>query len=99
MHTAKRLGGRPRAIRLGGCHSGVSEQGTLFRDGEELIEASPRCCEQCPRGRVAEWFKAAVLKTAMGASPSWVRIPPLPPAVASKLLDTKRLLEIQNSRP
>jgi hypothetical protein len=28
---------------------------------------------------VAEWFKAAVLKTAMGASPSWVRIPPLPP--------------------
>jgi hypothetical protein len=32
------------------------------------------------RGRVAEWFKAAVLKTARGASPSWVRIPPLPPA-------------------
>jgi hypothetical protein len=28
---------------------------------------------------VAEWFKAAVLKTARGASPSWVRIPPLPP--------------------
>jgi hypothetical protein len=31
------------------------------------------------QGRVAEWFKAAVLKTAKGASPSWVRIPPLPP--------------------
>jgi integrase-like protein len=30
------------------------------------------------QGRVAEWFKAAVLKTARGASPSWVRIPPLP---------------------
>src|SRR5215204_7313623 len=30
-------------------------------------------------GRVAERFKAAVLKTARGASPSWVRIPPLPP--------------------
>ena len=30
-------------------------------------------------GRVAEWFKAAVLKTAVGASPPWVRIPPLPP--------------------
>jgi hypothetical protein len=28
---------------------------------------------------VAEWFKAAVLKTAVGASPPWVRIPPLPP--------------------
>lgn len=32
-----------------------------------------------PTGRVAEWFKAAVLKTAVGASPPWVRIPPLPP--------------------
>src|SRR5262249_10232451 len=31
------------------------------------------------QGRVAEWFKAAVLKTARGVSPSWVRIPPLPP--------------------
>ena len=32
-------------------------------------------------GRVAEWFKAAVLKTAVGATPPWVRIPPLPPTV------------------
>ncbi len=32
-----------------------------------------------PSGRVAEWFKAAVLKTAVGATPPWVRIPPLPP--------------------
>jgi rare lipoprotein A len=31
-------------------------------------------------GRVAEWFKAAVLKTARGATLSWVRIPPLPPS-------------------
>src|SRR5579864_1699319 len=30
-------------------------------------------------GWVAEWFKAAVLKTAVGASPPWVRIPPHPP--------------------
>src|SRR5829696_1338820 len=36
-------------------------------------------CAKTPDGRVAEWFKAAVLKTAKGASPSWVRIPPLPP--------------------
>ncbi len=28
---------------------------------------------------MAEWFKAAVLKTAEGASPPWVRIPPHPP--------------------
>jgi hypothetical protein len=32
-----------------------------------------------PPGRVAEWLKAAVLKTAVGATPPWVRIPPLPP--------------------
>jgi hypothetical protein len=30
-------------------------------------------------GQVAEWFKAAVLKTAVGGSPPWVRIPPCPP--------------------
>ena len=35
-------------------------------------------------GRVAEWFKAAVLKTAVGASPPWVRIPPLPPSNGGK---------------
>ena len=34
-------------------------------------------------GRVAEWFKAAVLKTARGANPSWVRIPPLPPELSA----------------
>jgi hypothetical protein len=31
------------------------------------------------RGRVAEWFKAPVLKTGVGETPPWVRIPPLPP--------------------
>ncbi len=30
-------------------------------------------------GQVAEWFKAAVLKIAVGASLPWVRIPPCPP--------------------
>jgi len=35
-------------------------------------------------GRVAEWFKAAVLKTAVGASPPWVRIPPLPPRASDE---------------
>ena len=34
-------------------------------------------------GRVAEWFKAAVLKTAVGESSPWVRIPPLPPRILS----------------
>src|SRR5687768_13422707 len=31
------------------------------------------------KGWVAEWFKAAVLKTAVGSRPPWVRIPPHPP--------------------
>jgi hypothetical protein len=30
-------------------------------------------------GEMAEWFKAAVLKTAVGATPPWVRIPLSPP--------------------
>ena len=36
----------------------------------------PHCRES---GGVAERLKAAVLKTARGATPSWVRIPPPPP--------------------
>ena len=35
---------------------------------------------------MAEWFKAAVLKTAVGASPPWVRIPPLPPVGLQKAI-------------
>src|SRR3546814_5904168 len=31
-------------------------------------------------GQVAEWFKAAVLKTAVGSRSPWVRIPPCPPS-------------------
>jgi hypothetical protein len=33
-------------------------------------------------GRVAEWFKAPVLKTGVPARVPWVRIPPLPPGSA-----------------
>ena len=33
------------------------------------------------RGQVAERLNAPVLKTGKGASPSWVRIPPCPPAM------------------
>ena len=36
---------------------------------------------------MAEWFKAAVLKTAVGASPPWVRIPLSPPNVQFRLID------------
>ena len=48
-------------------------------------------------GRVAEWFKAAVLKTAVGASPPWVRIPPLPP-VAVCWLDPPRQMELGSAQ-
>ena len=36
------------------------------------------------QGQVAEWFKAAVLKTAVGESSPWVRIPPCPPPIRPK---------------
>jgi hypothetical protein len=36
-----------------------------------------------PAGSVAEWFKALVLKTSVGGTLPWVRIPPLPPVSAS----------------
>jgi hypothetical protein len=39
------------------------------------------------KGSVAEWFKAAVLKTAEDASPPWVRIRPLPPGFKNKAPD------------
>ena len=47
---------------------------------------------------MAEWFKAPVLKTGVGASPPWVRIPPHPPAhcirsslVVSQCLDPQEI--------
>src|SRR6266404_6730577 len=39
-------------------------------------------------GRVAEWFKAPVLKTGVPARVPWVRIPPLPPSCALSSLET-----------
>jgi hypothetical protein len=37
-------------------------------------------------GQVAEWFKATVLKTVVGGSSPWVRIPPCPPNYPPKTL-------------
>src|SRR5581483_6179084 len=37
-------------------------------------------------GKVAEWFKAPVLKTGVPARVPWVRIPPLPPAYLKSLI-------------
>ena len=47
--------------------------------GKKTLPSAPPHSNEGANGRVAEWFKAAVLKTAVGASPPWVRIPPLPP--------------------
>src|SRR5262245_65851139 len=47
------------------------------------LVAAPVRCRKADRkpGRVAEWFKAPVLKTGRGATLSWVRIPPRPPTL------------------
>src|SRR4030095_17138850 len=39
-------------------------------------------------GRVAEWFKAPVLKTGVPARVPWVRIPPLPPESLKSLMNS-----------
>ena len=44
-----------------------------------LIESNLHMSAIILDGWVAERFKAPVLKTGVGASPPWVRIPPHPP--------------------
>src|SRR5260370_37053278 len=41
--------------------------------------STPAKSQNSKDGRVAEWFKAPVLKTGVPARVPWVRIPPLPP--------------------
>src|SRR4051812_25051907 len=55
--------------------------------------AQPRDAE--PGGRVAEWFKAAVLKTAVGSRPPWVRIPPRPPPLACRCAERPRVIALR----
>jgi hypothetical protein len=60
------------------CHRFTCNRTLTIRRGEHLTAF------QCHRysctipGWVAEWFKAPVLKTGVGESPPWVRIPPHP---------------------
>ena len=57
------------------------------RQTKREAEAALGCKERLLFGEVAEWFKAAVLKTAVRESVPWVRIPPSPPdIILSKLL-------------
>ena len=49
-------------------------------DGNNAPKGPPfRATMPALSGSVAEWFKAAVLKTAVGVSLPWVRIPLSPP--------------------
>jgi hypothetical protein len=47
------------------------------RSWPDQVAGMSRAAEEF--GWVAEWFKAPVLKTGVGESPPWVRIPPHPP--------------------
>ena len=49
-------------------------------DGRSYAQPASGTCDR--HGRVAERFKAPVLKTGVGATSPWVRIPPLPPNTA-----------------
>jgi hypothetical protein len=51
---------------------------------KDLTWRGAECVAPKRAGWVAEWFKAAVLKTAVGASSPWVRIPPHPPNAAAR---------------
>jgi hypothetical protein len=62
---------------------------------------------EVPRGGVVEWFKAAVLKTAVRVTAPWVRIPPPPPPATCRCAGWPGLLQaflplsgprIENSR-
>jgi hypothetical protein len=57
------------------------------RGGSCPFRCSARFAKPLTRrdGRVAEWFKAPVLKTGVPARVPWVRIPPLPPVYCSPL--------------
>ena len=69
--TVYKLGGMTEWIRNAGSISNPSE--TRWTKPE--ITSHP---DKCIRGGMAEWSKAAVLKTVEGLRPPWVRIP-LPP--------------------
>jgi hypothetical protein len=52
-----------------------------------------------PPGGVAEWFKAPVLKTGVGASSPWVRIPPPPPIYLDWVDNMQTLIELIDENP
>ena len=57
------------------------QSGARWRSGLQLVSAK---LLRSLAGEVAEWFKAPVLKTGVGASLPWVRIPPSPPLLLGR---------------
>src|SRR3569832_1461083 len=62
--------------RLTGPADGLEARGPTSRC---LTRSTALSDSHSGLGRVAEWFKAPVLKTGVPARVPWVRIPPLPP--------------------
>ncbi len=57
-----------------------------LRITSHVSSCNPRWLPSSRRyGKVAEWFKAPVLKTGVPARVPWVRIPPFPPTARSRL--------------
>ena len=60
-----------------------------FNSDERELATAHRTWFAAANGEVAEWFKAAVLKTAVRESVPWVRIPPSPPFLLYSALKIK----------
>ncbi len=56
----------PPDVRL--IHGTLSGTATLYNARPDMADDAPPCLESNPEGSVAEWFKAAVLKTADGVT-------------------------------
>src|SRR5262245_58956085 len=69
------LAGRPREAKKM-CPERAQRP---FCSSRVLDRLPLKVIETATCGRVAEWFKAPVLKTGVPARAPWVRIPPLPP--------------------
>src|SRR3954451_1770665 len=73
-----------RRRKWGEAWGGKSMLAICVRRSTELsvshrLQSAPPSLMTDAAGRVAEWFKAPVLKTGVPARVPWVRIPPLPP--------------------
>ena len=67
----------------GKCHRALRWEAERGSDNSQVTFQFDLASPLPARGQVAERLNAPVLKTGKGASPSWVRIPPCPPAIGS----------------